>query len=131
MIARYWLPALLPILLAAGAASAEDRDPALPGFWQLEALYQQGGGLAAATDEIRKALPPGTGVAEVQRAVAGAGGDCRLAKRQPGPLKCLIHQYSLADGAADDIRWTILVDMQTGVVDDLRVGRYVDRHGTN
>lgn len=131
MIARYWLPALLPVLFGAGSAFAAGTAPAMPGFWQLESVYGQGGGLVAATSEIGEALPPGTGVAQAQNALRNAGGECKTLKREPGALKCLIHQYSLADGAADDIRWTILMHTEAGVVEDLKVDRYVDRHGTN
>ncbi len=131
MIDRYWVPALLYVLLSAGPTFATGTEAAMPGFWQLESVYGQGGGLSAASGEIRKALPPGTDIAEAQRVLKDVGGECKTLKREPDALKCLIHQYSLADGAADDIRWTILIRTQAGAVDDLQVDRYVDRHGTN
>lgn len=80
---------------------------------------------------LAEALPAGTSMQHARAALIQAGASCRTAHGTPGVEHCLIHQYSLADGAADDVRWTILLQDQDGRLGNVSLDRYVDRHGGN
>lgn len=102
-----------------------------PSFQELESAYAEDATLAIAKQSVAAAIPPGTPVANARDALSGAGAECRPKRHQANVERCLIHQYSLADGAADDIRWTILLNEDGGRVDAVSLDRYVDRHGGN
>jgi hypothetical protein len=124
---------LLPLAAALGLLSLPTLAEAntAPGFQDLESAYAQDATLSTARQSVAAAIPPGTPVANARDALSGAGAECKPKRHQANVERCLIHQYSLADGAADDIRWTILLNEDAGRVDAVSLDRYVDRHGGN
>jgi hypothetical protein len=115
------------LLLAAPALAAVP----VPGFQDLESAYAGDATLGAARQSLAAAIPAGTPVADARGALTGAGATCKPQRHATNVERCLIHQYSLADGAADDVRWTILLNEAAGRVDTVSLDRSVDRHGTN
>ncbi len=113
-------------LSIAGAASAASP---VPTWQQLENSYAQDHGTGAALRDILAAIPPGTPLADAEQRFAQAGGSCRADRRKPDEVRCLIHQYDLGDGAADDVRWVTSIRHDGGVVTDAAIVRSVDRHG--
>lgn len=100
--------------------------------WQvLEADYARDHGIAGAQAEMLRAIPVGTPVTQAHARLIDAGAECRPARHSPGAERCLIHQYSLADGAADDVRWTVHLGTASGNVSSIALDRDVDRHGSN
>lgn len=123
MIDHFRMTSIAAALLLSAAASAATP---LPGWQQLEALHQKDGGTEAARRDIATDIPRGTPLEAARRALVAAGARCR---HKPGIEHCLIHRYSLADGAADDVRWTVTLRTSRGVVEAIKVDRSVDRHG--
>jgi hypothetical protein len=113
--------------MALGAAMAQ---PPLPDWRQLEAFHERDQGTEDARKNILAALPPGTRIETVRAALIADGASCRQHPHEPGIERCLIHQYSFLDGAADDIRWTLTLVVQGGRLKTILAGRYVDRHGS-
>jgi len=127
MTGRNWtLGAVLATLAASSAAALAP----LPDWQQLEAYHQQDNGTAMARQGILAALPPGTPVATARAVLIADGATCKASRKRPGVEACLIHQYSLLDGAADDVRWTLTLMEQQGQVTTVLVDRSVDRHGS-
>jgi hypothetical protein len=122
------IAAALGLLLVASPALAA---APVPGFQDLESAYAGDATLGTARQSLAAAIPAGTPVADARGALADAGATCKPQHRGGTVERCLIHQYSLADGAADDIRWTILLNEAAGRVDTVSLNRSVDRHGTN
>lgn len=103
----------------------------VPDFSELEGSYARSGGTAEVQKQLVEAIPSGMDVGDAQAMLIGAGATCRRNRHFPGVRQCLIHQYSLADGAADDIRWMVNLDAPDAHVRAVSVRRYVDRHGSN
>lgn len=116
-----------------GVTAAEARGVAgpVPDFRTLEMEYAQDASLTLSRKALSAAIPAGTPRDAAEKALSDAGAQCKPSRRSPDESRCLLHRYSLADGAADDIRWTILLKVNAGLVNDLSVSRYVDRHGSN
>lgn len=104
--------------------------PPLPDWQQLESYHQQDHGTGMAQHSILAALPAGTSIETARAALIADGATCKQPRKRPGVEKCLIHQYDLGDGAADDVRWTITISAPQGRIESLQLDRYVDRHGT-
>jgi hypothetical protein len=121
---------IIAIGLAGIAATSAMALPPLPDWQQLESYHQQDSGTGVARRSIVAALPPGTSAAAARTALIADGATCKQPRHGLGIEKCLIHQYSLLDGAADDVRWTITISAPQGQIESLQVDRYVDRHGT-
>jgi hypothetical protein len=113
-------------VLAAGSVMAKASPP---DWQQLEQAYQDGG-TGGARHQILAAIPLGTPMDVALRSLATVGATCKSHRGDPVVKRCLIHQYSLRDGAADDIRWTITISAPQGRIESLQLDRYVDRHGT-
>lgn len=116
--------------LAAAAASAALALPPLPDWQQLESYHQQDNGTGMAQRSILAALPPRTSAEAAHAALIADGATCKQRRNRPGVETCLIHQYSLLDGAADDVRWTLTLKEDRGQISSILVGRNVDRHGS-
>ena len=101
----------------------------VPGFSELEAQYSHDASLSSARGELAAAIPAGTPVRSAEQSLTNAGAECREKRKTPNVVRCLIHQYSFADRAADDIRWTISLDVFDDSVTGFKLDRYVDRHG--
>lgn len=114
-------------LLLAGAAAAQ---PPVPDWRHLEMAHEQDGGVQTARARMLAALPIGSSMDTALRSLSTVGATCKPRRGAPDVQRCLIHQYSLLDGAADDVRWTVVISAAKGRVDSLRLDRYVDRHGT-
>jgi hypothetical protein len=121
---------LISLCLGGALSTSVIAQPPLPDWYQLEAFHDQDGGIESARNSIVAALPIGTEIDVARSALIADGATCRPKRHQPGVERCLIHQYSLADGAADDVRWTITLSAPTGRVEVLTVNREVDRHGS-
>jgi hypothetical protein len=100
-------------------------------FNELEGSYSRSGGTTEAQEHLVAAIPSGMEVGKAQAILIEAGATCRSPSHLPSVRQCLIHQYSLADGAADDIRWTVSLEAPGDHVQAVSVKRYVDRHGSN
>lgn len=122
--------AILGLCLATMGLGVAMAQPPLPDWRQLEAYHEQDQGTEAARKSILAALPSGTRIEAVRAALIADGASCRQHPHEPGIAHCLIHQYSLVDGAADDIRWTLTLIAQGGRLKTILVDRYVDRHGS-
>ncbi|WP_454886716.1 hypothetical protein [Sphingomonas oryzagri] len=124
----------LPVFGAAFAVAAFAGSalalPPLPDWQQLERYHQQDKGTAIAQRRITAAIPAGTPVEAARAMLLADGASCRPERHRPGTETCLIHQYSLLDGAADDVRWTLTLMEDQGRVSDIVVDRSVDRHGS-
>lgn len=116
-------------LVVSPAAAAIAQNP-FPDWQQLELAHKQDGGTEAARLQMLTALPIGSSLDTALRSLATAGATCKFRRHEPDVKRCLIHQYSLLDGSADDIRWTITISAHNGYIKSLRLDRYVDRHGT-
>ncbi|MDH7639106.1 hypothetical protein [Sphingomonas oryzagri] len=116
--------------LAAALATPALALPPLPDWQQLEAYHQQDKGIELAQRSVVTALPVGTPVETARAALAADGARCRPARHRPNAETCLIHQYSLLDGAADDVRWTLTLIEDQGRVSGILVDRSIDRHGS-
>jgi hypothetical protein len=114
----------------AAASSAAMALPPLPDWQQLESYFQQDKSTELARRSILTALPPGTSAAAAREALIADGATCKQRHNKPGVETCLIHQYSLLDGAADDVRWTLTLKEEQGRITAILVDRYVDRHGS-
>ncbi|WBO23281.1 hypothetical protein [Sphingomonas abietis] len=101
----------------------------VPPWQELEADYARDHGVGGAQAEMLRAIPIGTPLSQAHAMLAEAGADCRPDRPARGMERCLVHRYSLADGAADDVRWTIRLGMASGAVSSISLDRYVDRHG--
>ncbi|MGN6122139.1 MAG: hypothetical protein ACTHOJ_04205 [Sphingomonas oligoaromativorans] len=123
--------ALLGLACVLVWSSAAVAGVPVPGFRELEGGYAKSGGTGEAERRLAEAIPAGTGVGDAQAMLIGAGATCRNEHRTPDVRHCLFHQYSLADGAADDIRWAVRLDAPGGHVRTVSVDRSVDRHGPN
>ncbi|PXA84850.1 hypothetical protein DMC47_39550 [Nostoc sp. 3335mG] len=121
-----WLGACGALLMA-GTATAQASPP---DWQQLEQAHQQDGGTEGARHEMLAAMPLGTPIDAALRSLTTVGATCKPLRSDPTMRRCLIHQYSLLDGAADDVRWTITLAAPQGRIESLRLDRYVDRHGT-
>jgi hypothetical protein len=122
---------LLTCVLFFGEVANSATPPApLPNWSQLESDYQQENGQKNVERSIFKALPPGTDADLARKELLADGATCRRHRSTPWVETCLIHQYSLLDGAADDIRWTITMRERLGRIISVSADRYVDRHGT-
>jgi len=104
--------------------------PPLPDWQQLESYHQQDNGTGMAQRSVLAALPPGTSAEAARAALIADGATCRRPRNKPGVETCLIHQYSLLDGAADDVRWTLTIREDRGQVASILLDRSVDRHGS-
>lgn len=104
--------------------------PPLPDWQQLESYHQQDNGTATAQKSILAALPAGTPVETARAALIADGATCKQPRHRAGIETCLIHQYSLQDDAADDVRWTLTLMEKQGQVADILVDRAIDRHGS-
>lgn len=124
------LPWIIGVGLLAAATPAALALPPLPDWQQLESDHQQDNGTGMARRDILSALPPGTSAATARSALIADGATCRQRRDRPGVETCLIHQYSLLDGAADDVRWTLTVMEDQGRISSILVDRSVDRHGS-
>jgi hypothetical protein len=111
-------------------ASAALALPPLPDWQQLESDHKQDHGVGIAQQSMITALPAGTPIETARAALIADGASCKHSRNHQAVEKCLIHQYNLGDGAADDIRWTITISAPNGRVEMLKLNRYVDRHGT-
>ncbi len=131
MTKRSIMVAVLFGMMECTAAEASGVAAPVPDFQTLESEYAQDASLNLSRKALLSAIPSGTSFDAAQRALSEAGAQCKPSRRGLGEKRCLVHQYSLADGAADDIRWTILLKGNAGLVSDLSVSRYVDRHGSN
>jgi len=120
----------LAIGLTVPAATAAIAQNPFPDWQQLELAHKRDGGTEAARLQMLAALPIGSPLDPALRSLATVGATCKSRRHEPDVKHCLIHQYSLLDGAADDIRWTITISASRGRIESLRLGRYVDRHGT-
>ncbi|MBA2936526.1 hypothetical protein HZF05_20790 [Sphingomonas sp. CGMCC 1.13654] len=116
--------------LAAAAAGPATALPPLPDWQQLESYHHQDNGTGLAQRSILAALPPGTPILTARATLIADGATCRQPRNRQGIEKCLIHQYSLLDGAADDVRWTLTLKEERGQISSILVNRYVDRHGS-
>ncbi len=112
----------MPIAVAAQAA--------LPTWSELEASYDKDGGIESARKSIVAALPRGTDIHRARDALIADQATCKTNRRKPDVEHCLIHQYSLLDGAADDVRWSIDLLAPQGRLASITVKREVDRHGS-
>lgn len=121
--------AWLAVGLTMSAAAATAQTP-LPDWQQLELAHQQDGGTQAARAQLLAALPIGGSLDNAVRSLSTVGATCKPRRHEPDAERCLIHQYSLLDGAADDVRWTISISASQGRIMDMQLDRYVDRHGT-
>jgi hypothetical protein len=129
MTGRHWTLGAVLALTAIAASPAAAFAP-LPDWQQLERFHQQDNGTGMARQSILAALPPGTPIATARAALVADGATCRRSRGRPGTEACLIHQYSLLDGAADDVRWTLTLMEEGGQVTTVLVDRSVDRHGS-
>jgi hypothetical protein len=116
--------------LAAAVAGPAMALPPLPNWQQLESYHQQDHGTRMARHGMLAALPAGTPIETARAALIADGATCKQPRKRAGVEKCLIHQYDLGDGAADDVRWTITISAPQGRIEGLQLDRYVDRHGT-
>jgi hypothetical protein len=116
--------------LAAIAAGPALARPPLPDWQQLESYHQQDNGTTAAQKSILAALPPGTPIETARAALIADGATCRQPRHRADVETCLIHQYSLQDDAADDVRWTLTLMEKQGQVADIHADRTIDRHGS-
>jgi hypothetical protein len=130
MMMRNYFAIIMGITTVSCASMAVARVP-VPDFSELEGSYAQSGATAVAQEHLVQAIPSGMDVDDAQAILIGAGATCRSPRRSPSVRQCLFHQYSLADGAADDIRWTISLDAPGDHVRTISVNRDVDRHGSN
>jgi hypothetical protein len=103
----------------------------VPNWPDLESDYARDHNVAGAQQQMAGAIPVGIPVSSAIVALNGAGAECRPDRHAQDAQRCLIHQYSLADGAADDVRWTIHLGTAAGQVSSIALDRDVDRHGSN
>lgn len=128
MIARKALVLAVAGLLALPAHASEAAS--VPSFAALEQSYRIDSSTAPAASLLGAALPAGTPLNLAFAALTNAGADCRQEARSSFAARCLIHQYSLEDGAADDVRWTVRLLAQNSRISRIVISRYVDRHGS-
>jgi hypothetical protein len=115
--------------ITVGAPVAVTAQIALPTWSELEASYDKDGGTEAARQSIVTALPRGMDIDAARNALIADQATCKSNRRKPDVERCLIHQYSLLDGAADDVRWSIDLFASQGRLASITVKREVDRHG--
>jgi hypothetical protein len=123
----FWIGGVAFAAMAGGPTLAL---PPLPDWQQLESYHQQDNGTATAQKSILAALPAGTPVETARAALIADGATCKQPRHRAGVETCLIHQYSLQDDAADDVRWTLTLMEKQGQVADILVDRAIDRHGS-
>jgi hypothetical protein len=115
--------------IAMAAPLHAQTDVPVPSFRALEDLYRQDPSLSANRAALARALPIGTPLDAATAKLTGAGAECRPWRKRRDATRCLIHRYSFADRAADDVRWTIALTAPGGRLSGMTVDRYVDRHG--
>jgi hypothetical protein len=122
---------LLVAFCVASAPAVAQSKLDVPNWQELEDYYAGDGSVHGAQERVTRAIPPGTPTRQAVAALEKAGATCKFKARSQTPERCLIHQYSLADGAADDIRWTVFLGTKAGDVSAISLERYVDRHGSD
>lgn len=129
MLRKPYFAAVLVIGLTFRADAAQ--PTAAPDWWQLEEDYAKTHDITLAQRAIAQAIPLGISSKVAVATLVRDGATCKTERRDASKTRCLIHQYSLADGAADDIRWTIILSDHAGDLNFLSLDRYVDRHGSS
>ena len=124
-------PCLLIAMSAIVLPAAARADTPVPGWQDLETAYAHDGNVDGAQRQFNAAIPAGSPTPRAVAALGTVGAACKPVRSGQAAERCLIHQYSLADGAADDVRWTVLLHTTAGNVSSISLQRYVDRHGSN
>lgn len=121
----------IALLCATASPVLAQASSTVPSWQDLEEDYARDGTIVGAQSQLTMAIPSGTSEQRAVSELGQVGATCKPKHHAQNVERCLIHQYSLADGAADDIRWTVSLNTVAGRVDTISLDRYVDRHGPN